>query len=284
MTTSIAMPVWQTETDAPRRWLGELGLLVAAGAFMTLVGAFGTWAAPLSVRAPYWLLVMLGGGTLLAVGEWRLTDSALARRLRLKPDILAAVLTAPLTTALVWLLSMGAFHQQPRPEHLARLLVSVLLVGFALTGLRRMAGPWARPASGERERGQGTASTTGVTALHAALPRRMRLARIETVRADDHYLLVHTDQGCAHIHMRMADALAALAGTSGVRVHRSWWVSTEVIVSARWAHGRGTLALHGGRLVPVSRTYARATRAFFERIDAERPVGNAAGEEGAARS
>ena len=62
--------------------------------------------------------------------------------------------------------------------------------------------------------------------------------------------------------MRFADALAALEGMDGVRVHRSWWVARWAVEDAHWSRGRGDLTLAGGLVAPVSRAYAESVRAL----------------------
>jgi hypothetical protein len=92
------------------------------------------------------------------------------------------------------------------------------------------------------------------------LPVRMRSAEIWAVEAEDHYLRVHTSAGQDLILLRMADAIAELAGEEGMQVHRSWWVARSAIVDARRGDGRATLTLKDGTKAPVSRTYAAELR------------------------
>ncbi len=60
--------------------------------------------------------------------------------------------------------------------------------------------------------------------------------------------------------LRLADALAELAGAHGFRTHRSWWVAAEAIEAVRWRRGGGEARLAGDLTAPVSRTYAPALR------------------------
>jgi hypothetical protein len=92
------------------------------------------------------------------------------------------------------------------------------------------------------------------------LPVRMRSAEIWAVEAEDHYLRVHTSAGQDLILLRMADAIAELAGQEGMQVHRSWWVARSAIIDARRGDGRATLTLKDGTEAPVSRTYAAELR------------------------
>lgn len=93
------------------------------------------------------------------------------------------------------------------------------------------------------------------------LPLKLRGAEVWAVEAEDHYLRLHTSKGQDLILMRLADAVAELAGLEGAQVHRSWWVARDAVVDARRGDGRATLTLKDGAEVPVSRTYARELRA-----------------------
>jgi DNA-binding LytR/AlgR family response regulator len=97
-------------------------------------------------------------------------------------------------------------------------------------------------------------------ALRGRLPPRLARARLIAVEAEDHYLRIRTEAGSTLVLMRLADALAALEGADGFRVHRSWWVARTGVEAARWKAGRGELTLSDGAVAPVSRTYAAALR------------------------
>jgi DNA-binding LytR/AlgR family response regulator len=232
-------------------------MLCLAGTFMTGVGAFGTWTAPLAVRLSYWLTLMLSCGGLLLAVRLYLATRMTARLAGFRLDLAAALLTAPLFTLIVMGASRVAFASRFGGGGFVRLLGSVLIVNAALLVLRRCV---ARDAAAPRT-GQEVAATPE-SHFRRRLPFRLRSAAILAVEADDHYLRVHTDAGEAHLHMRLGDAVAELVAFDGLRVHRSWWVARQAIASERWHRGRGTLRLTDGRSVPVSRSYAREIRRF----------------------
>lgn len=82
--------------------------------------------------------------------------------------------------------------------------------------------------------------------------KRAPLIRLE---AQDHYLNVVTQAGSALILMRLQDAVDALAGTQGLQVHRSHWVSQTAVVAHRRDKGRDFLVLSNGDSIPVSRSF-----------------------------
>ncbi len=245
----------------------ELWLLVAAGLFMAAVGAFGTFMTPLSLRIPYWLVLMIGGGAVLSIGEKSIRDRVIIRAFGVSPDIVAAAVTAPVIATFVWCVSTWTFAHEFRAAGLIRLLVPVLVVNASLVALRRIALGKGRGGGQKSQPGMGV--VLGEAGIRKKLPPRLQCARIKAVEADDHYLRVQTEAGDVHIHMRMQDALAELSSVAGFQVHRSWWVAQDAICSARWSRGRGTLRLTNGELVPVSRSYTSAVRPALDGIAGE---------------
>ncbi|MCD9148412.1 LytTR family DNA-binding domain-containing protein [Pseudophaeobacter flagellatus] len=89
------------------------------------------------------------------------------------------------------------------------------------------------------------------------LDKRAPLVRLE---AQDHYLLVVTDRGQETLLMRLGDAEAELAET-GLRVHRSHWVSRGRVLRHQRQKGRDFLHMADGTAVPISRSYKPAAQA-----------------------
>lgn len=73
-----------------------------------------------------------------------------------------------------------------------------------------------------------------------SLPLPLRDAAIHALKAEDHYVRVHTEHGQALVRMRMSDAVAMLDGEDGVKPHRSWWVARAAV---------GSLVRRGNRTV-----------------------------------
>ena len=51
-----------------------------------------------------------------------------------------------------------------------------------------------------------------------------------------------------------------LDGLAGAQTHRSWWVARSAVIEGSWSSRGATLALKGGVVAPVSRTYAKALK------------------------
>ena len=88
-----------------------------------------------------------------------------------------------------------------------------------------------------------------------------RTAReMNALEAEDHYLRVHTALGSELVLARFSDAVAQLAGHSGLQVHRGWWVADDAVTGVEGSAGRTVVRLRNGLVAPVSRTYLQAVR------------------------
>lgn len=217
---------------------------------LTATGAFGTFRIILPLRLAYWILTTFSAAASL------LTASRLLSRYfrsgwvrRAATVVVAAVPTALVAGAAAAFLIPVSFSLRGFAEiYPAALILNLLLLAlYRLTARRDVIVNTAPTA----------APDDSVPPLIASkLPPRLARGRLLVVEAQDHYLRVTTRDGQALVHMRFADALAALDQSDGIRVHRSWWVARTSIESMKFASGRGELTLVDGSLVPVSRSFA----------------------------
>jgi DNA-binding LytR/AlgR family response regulator len=234
-----------------RRAAAEIGLLLAAGVFLGVLGPFGTAERASLVRMTYWPIVIVGGGVIgIAV------DAVLQRWLSgfwMRLAVVSLVMTPPVT-ALVFAVSWAMLGPQSNQPHLADLFFQVFVISFAVMTLRQMAwrGVWTERATEPADAEAIDASST----FRQRLSAKRRAAQLIAVEAEDHYLRVHTDAGDELITARFSDALLELASLAGYQTHRSWWVAAGAIEAVRWRRGRGELRLACGLTVPVSRTYS----------------------------
>lgn len=241
-----------------RRLFLEFALLAAIGVAVAFLGPYATAERPLGERLVYWLTLILGGGAIGAAidvparrrlpGFWArlLAVSAL-----MTPGIFALVV---LLTHVMYGAPLVAFD----PPGLA---FQVFLLSFATMALRQLAlarleeprepSPTPAPAP----------DPDPTAAFRRRLSAKRREAELIAVKAEDHYLRVHTDAGDELITARFADALAELAGAPGFQTHRSWWVAAEAIEAVRWRRGAGEARLKTGLVVPVSRRQAGPLKA-----------------------
>jgi len=239
---SFNFPPWS------RRAAAELGLWIAIGLVMAVLGPFGTAALSPLERTAYWVGCIVGGGVIgIGIDEAirRLTDSLWIRVMAV------SVLMTPPVTVLVWLMYHGRVGARLTWENLLTPGFEVFVVCFAamlfrqLVWTRRLAPPTA------------AATQDPYAAFRQRLSARRRQARLIAIEAEDHYLRVHTDNGDELITARFGDALQELASAAGYRTHRSWWVAADAIETVRWLRGRGEARLKGGLVAPISRSQAR---------------------------
>ena len=235
-------------------WRGELlrsvTIIVAAAAFLSLAGAFGTQAASLGVRFGFWT-----GLLALGTGANRLAQAALRGRVAAaRRPLLAAVATSlavslPLTPMAVAMIAL-VFGAQPGGWGLwLYVFLTSLVISAAVSTLHVLA---------ERRAPAATHAAVPGAAPPAFLkrfPPKLRGASLHAVEAQDHYLRLHTSLGSDLILMRMADALEELEGLEGARTHRSWWVARQAVQGVRREGARTVLLLGNGTEAPASRTY-----------------------------
>jgi len=245
---------------SPIRWtrLGaEAAFLVVMGLAMAFIGPYGTGALPAPARVAYWLSSIVGGGVIgIAI------DSTLGRRVSpLWRRIMAVSLVmTPAVAALVLCVGRLLVPSSQGPVYSLPFLLQVLVISGLVMTLRALA--WRAPRMRVVNR---TVIAAPLPEAEAAFRRRLsarrRSARLIAIRAEDHYLRVHTDAGEELLTLRFADALADLAGAAGFRTHRSWWVAADAIEAVRWRKGAGEARLTGGLVAPVSRSHAPALKA-----------------------
>jgi hypothetical protein len=232
-----------------RGWL----IALAAGLFLGFSGAFGSDAAPMSTRVPFWVGLMLAGA-LIANGFALIVErtGAFQRNPELAYPGLALAMTLPMTIV-VWAALAVVYRMPLTAQTFTALLLPVFVVSLVMMGLNWLSD--RRP----RETHAAPAGAAPPKFLDR-LPPKLRGGEIYAVESEDHYLRLHTSRGSDLILMRLSDAIGELEGLEGAQTHRSWWVAKDAVVEAVTGDGRATLTLKNGVRAPVSRTFAKALR------------------------
>ena len=239
-----------------------------AAILMTIIGAFGTDAAPLSTRLAYWLIVMEAGG-LLGIGSSAGIRSwgRLAGRPVAEGAAISLTVAAPLTL-LVFGANVLLFGSAvPTTGSVAMLFGYVLVLTCAVTAVNYTSAA-ARPGSTSVASGIEAVCTPAAPEVEPRLePTRVALLErlapylrdedLHAIQAEDHYLRVYTSAGSDLILLRLGDALKEVEGIEGARTHRSWWVARRAVRSVRRMDGRAELTLDNGVTAPVSRTFVQ---------------------------
>lgn len=222
----------------------------AAGAFLALVGALGTGAAPWLDRLVFWI-ALLQAGTLCAsfVGGFASRRPRIGESVVLRWVVMTLAVAAPMA-----LLSWGLAHvvfAWGAPVGIAFFAWASLLVTGAMAALMMAIGTPGRAT-------QGPPAPAWEVKLRERLAPPFRGAEIYAVSSEDHYLRVHTSVGATLILMRLADALAELEGIEGAQVHRSWWVARAAILAVQRDGRKLNLKLKREIEAPVSRPNIKA--------------------------
>jgi hypothetical protein len=215
-----------------------------------VLGPFGTFSlAPLAERLAYWIGVLL----LSYAIYWPacLWADAAARRLGRSPILgraLAVVLATAPVTLFVWIASFR--HTPSLWPTAARYLgfyPSVLVIGAILSAVLWLLETRLRPPV----RPFPIRPQAGLRFLERLPPHLGR--ELLALEMEDHYVRAHTARGSALVLMRMRDAVEALCGVEGLRVHRSWWVARAAVVGAERQDRSLRLVLRNGLKVPIPR-------------------------------
>ena len=245
----------------------ELAVMTAVGFVLAAIGPYGSFAlGSFARRLSYWLPAAYVGYIL--VRPFMSLAELAQRRLDLpRPLVLgAAVLVSavPATFFILWL-NGNSLSRLPKFENWFQLYLQIALIGGIVTllfllletrGKPEQAGSTiVMPVSGA------AADMPEVPPFLSRLPPHLRDGLL-ALQMEDHYVRAHGETGSALVLLRMRDAVAELAESDGMRVHRSWWVARNAVEWVRQDGRNFRLILKGGGLeVPVARNAVPALRA-----------------------
>ncbi len=248
----------------PREWAKDLAIATALGVFFGVIGPFGSFnGGSLGVRIAYWVANMWIGFILLT------TIVRLSLRAGTRLDLPvwfvlalgAAVGTVPLSIVLalfsawVWPPNHGRLAPLFTQYGQALAIAEPFAFGYYFlvdrgwtSGLKP---PAPVPASDPR---------AGAAGFLDRLPPRLG-RELLCLQMEDHYVRAHTARGSDLILTPLKDAIAELADTDGLQVHRSWWVARAAVTEPVFSGRNLMLRLSNGLGVPVSRASVAKLRA-----------------------
>ncbi len=254
----------QPPSHPARQIVIDLAVMTAIGLVLALIGPFGSFDAPFSLRLIYWLGLAWAGyacyrpigglitrlGTHLDLPQWSLW-------------LIGCVIATVPMTVVVWLVtSLPLPLEPPSLDGWIATYGYTLAIGalvtmvFYLVQAKQESAAIVAPAPLAPQ----TAPAEPDEAV--AAPARPRLlgriapalgSDLIALEMEDHYLRVHTALGSDLILLRMRDALAELDGIAGSQVHRSWWVSRAAVERVERDGRNVRLVLTGGLIAPVAR-------------------------------
>ncbi|RVT94984.1 LytTR family transcriptional regulator [Sphingomonas crocodyli] len=228
--------------------LTVMGFLAIAFA---LLGPFGTFAMPLSIRLLYWLVLAIAGYAIFFPAMRFVSARGPALALPM-PGLWAATclaMSAPMTIV-VWLANHMVGADRPLAIDTILTLYFYIVVVSAIVCLIF----WFRRSRAETPMPQ----ADSVMAAAAPSPFLDRLPPhlgrdLIALEMEDHYVRAHTTRGSDLILLRLRDAVAELGGVDGAQVHRSWWVARDAIEKVARDGRNVRLELRGGLTAPVAR-------------------------------
>ncbi len=245
----------------PREWAIRLSLGAAVGAFLGVIGPFGSYAMPLPVRLGFWV-----AGFLLGVVAYSLPlrfAVRLAPRVDL-PEWFAIGVAMALVSAPYALVLGLLFHGLVWPRFTARTALELygqtLLLGAPFAAFNVMLHRW-RNAGASPAPAAPSAPAPDADPGAAAATARALAGEVIALQMEDHYVRVHRPGRSELALMPMAQAVGALEATPGLRVHRSWWVAKDAVEGHAFEGRNLRLRLRGGLEAPVARAQVAEVRA-----------------------
>ena len=237
-------------------------MFTAATTLLVVIGPFNT-ATELSLtwRAVYWFTLIFGGAA-MSFGISNLFIRWTARTNGIQFAVLQALRILTVSVPISVLVIGMEFWLRGEIVLLAdwpTLLVYVFAITASITSvsslldqrraLREQLGDVERPISD-------ASNPTAVvlqTPFHRRLDPTLRMAQVQMIKAEDHYLRVTTTKGYELIRCSLSTAVSELDGVNGKQVHRSFWVSHDAILGVKRYGNAYRLILGNDVSVPLSR-------------------------------
>lgn len=241
----------------------EILVMVALGLLIGLLGPFGTFDAPPAQRMLSWVIWLLAGYALFRptniVAGWLCDATGLPH---IAGKLLAlAMASVPLTLIVTMMVTRLPFADVLRWRGfwtmylyicVIAVVASVVMAAVFGRGDRRtpVSAPPPEPAP--------------VPSRHPAaptMPLPPGFGPILALKGEDHYIRVIGEGREELVLMRMRDAIERLGERDGLRVHRSWWVARDAVVSIRRDGRTAIITLTGEHEAPVARDMMPRLRA-----------------------
>lgn len=234
----------------PRGWKRELAVAVAVGAFLGVIGPFGSYSSgAIGERIAYWTACIVLGTLVFGTAVRIVASRRLARGRALTAAVaLAALLAIPFSL----LVAFPAAALWPATAEITRLnwYLQVLTVAAPLCAA------WILLERRSRARASATADLRRQPGALGVESRYVLCLQME-----DHYVRVHHATGSELVLTTMRQAQHSLGTLRGLQVHRSWWVAESAVEEALVDGRNMRLRLTNNLLVPVSRSAVAAVRA-----------------------
>ncbi|GEM_PF-3837148 len=94
---------------------------------------------------------------------------------------------------------------------------------------------------------------------------KLPLDDIQTLRSQEHFVLISTPEGQQSIRARLGDLVPQTSEADGVLAHRSYWVARHAISHLDRENGSDVIVTHAGERLKVAQTRQEEVRQWLDR-------------------
>ena len=239
--------------------LNNLVAYICTSVLCVLIAPFGTGEVfSLGKLTAYWFssnAITLLIGEIIMIGALALSPRGSG--FKFGALLFGGVVAASLITLAVY--AVNAFFFSPGEERLSLWVLAqttwpigfliAVTIGFLTTRLHKQKGASAPPAN--------------PSPFFKRLPHHLGQELLH-LTTQDHYIEAVTTRGSHLILMRFADALDELTPEDGIQIHRSHWIAKNAMVGSKRQNGRLLLLTADGGEFPVSRTFMKPVKDYFQ--------------------
>ena len=236
----------------------EILVMVALGLLIGLLGPFGTFGAPPAQRMLAWVIWLLAGYALFRptniVAGWLCEATGLPR---FAGKLLALVIASvPLTLIVAMMVTHLSFADVLRWRGFWTMYLYIVVIAVMASAVMAVVFGRTAPDAAAPE-----PAPSPPAPLASALPLPPGFGPVLALKGEDHYVRIIGEEREELVLMRMRDAIERLEGADGLRIHRSWWVAKNAVVSVRRDGRTAIITLTGNHEAPVARDMMPQLRA-----------------------
>jgi len=236
----------------------EILVMVALGLLIGLLGPFGTFGAPPAQRMLAWVIWLLAGYALFRptniVAGWLCEATGLPH---FAGKLLALVVASvPLTLIVTMMVTHMSFADVLRWRGFWTMYLYIVVIAVMASAVMAVVFGRTAPDAAAPE-----PAPSPPAPLASALPLPPGFGPVLALKGEDHYVRIIGEEREELVLMRMRDAIERLEGAEGLRIHRSWWVAKNAVVSVRRDGRTAIITLTGNHEAPVARDMMPQLRA-----------------------
>lgn len=236
----------------------EILVMVALGLLIGLLGPFGTFGTPPAQRMLAWVIWLLAGYALFRptniVAGWLCEATGLPH---FAGKLLALVVASvPLTLIVTMMVTHMPFADVLRWRGFWTMYLYIVVIAVMASAVMAVVFGRTAPDAAAPE-----PAPSPPAPLASALPLPPGFGPVLALKGEDHYVRIIGEEREELVLMRMRDAIERLEGADGLRIHRSWWVAKNAVVSVRRDGRTAIITLTGNHEAPVARDMMPQLRA-----------------------